>query len=242
MTADTSPAALPEDWERVLAVVAHPDDLEFGASSAITRWSAQGKHVAELLVTRGEAGIATLEPEECAATRMNEQIAAARAVGVETVEFLDFPDGTLEYGLVLRRELARAIREHRPQAIISLNFRESFGGDSFNHADHRVLGPALLDAVRDAANRWVFTELAEEGLEPWQGVALVAFSNSPRVTHYVEITEEQLAAGIASLDAHETYLAALEGFDQKGFLRTNAESAGTRCGVALATVFEVFRP
>ncbi|QVQ54577.1 PIG-L family deacetylase [Spiractinospora alimapuensis] len=227
-------------WERALAVVAHPDDLEFGASSAIARWVAEGKHVAQLLVTRGEAGIDTLPPAQCAPLRMAEQRAAATAVGVESVEFLDFRDGLLEGGLDLRRALARAIRIERPEVIVSLNFRESFGpGSGFNHVDHRVLGPALLDAVRDAANRWVFPELTSEDLLPWDGVRFVAFANSPDSTHYVEITEENLAAGIASLDAHEVYLANLSGFDQKSFLRQIAEESGARVGLPLATPFEV---
>lgn len=241
-TDNSAPRPLPEDWNRALAVVAHPDDLEFGTSSALARWTGQGKDVVELLVTKGEAGIDSLPPEECAPVRMAEQRASAAAVGADTVEFLDFPDGTLEYGLPLRRALAEAVRRHRPDVVVSINFREHFGGGAtfFNHADHRVLGPALLDAVRDAANRWVFTEQLEGGLEPWPGVRFVAFGAAPEATHYVEISESDLAAGVASLDAHEVYMSNLEGFDQKSFLPEAAADAGARAGVPLATEFEVF--
>ncbi|AFR06947.1 PIG-L family deacetylase [Nocardiopsis alba] len=241
MRENGAPGRLPEDWDRLLAVVAHPDDLEFGASSAIHRWTSQGKQVVELLVTKGEAGIDTMDPRSCAPVRMAEQRASAAAVGATEVEFLDFPDGMLEYGLPLRRALAEAIRRYRPEAIVSINFREHFdGGGGFNHADHRVLGPALLDAVRDAANRWVFPEQLVDGTEPWSGVRLVAFGAAPDPTHFVELSEDDLAAGIASLDAHEVYLAALEGFDQRTFLREAAVLAGERAGVPLATSFEVF--
>ncbi len=240
-TKNSAPRPLPEDWGRALAVVAHPDDLEFGVSSAIHRWTVRGKEVVELLVTQGEAGIDSLDPAACAPLRMAEQRASAAAVGASTVEFLDFPDGTLEYGLPLRRALAGAIRRHRPDVIISLNFREHFaGGSGFNHADHRVLGPALLDAVRDADNRWVFTEQLAEGLEPWRGVRFVAFGAAPEATHFVELGEDDLAAGIASLDAHEVYLANLDGFDQRTFLREGAVRSGAWAGVPLATSFEVF--
>ncbi|MFY7069802.1 PIG-L deacetylase family protein [Nocardiopsis changdeensis] len=240
MTNDSAPVPLPEDWTRALAVVAHPDDLEFGCSSAIARWTRQGKEVTELMVTRGEAGIDSLAPRECAPLRMAEQRASAAVVGAD-VEFLDFPDGLLEYGLPLRRALAEAIRRHRPEVIVSINFREHFaGGSGFNHADHRVLGPALLDAVRDAANRWVFTEQLTDGLEPWSGVRFVAFGASPRAAHFVELGEDDLAAGVASLDAHEVYLANLDGFDQKSFLPQAAAMAGEWAGVPLATGFEVF--
>ena len=70
--------ALPEDWERALAVVAHPDDLEYGAASAVARWTEQGKTIAYVLVTRGEAGIDTIEPAECARLREAEERARAR--------------------------------------------------------------------------------------------------------------------------------------------------------------------
>lgn len=240
-TDDSAPRPLPEDWQRALAVVAHPDDLEFGTSSALARWTRQGKDVVELLVTKGEAGVDTLAPEECAPVRMAEQRASAAVVGASTVEFLDFPDGTLEYGLPLRRALAEAIRRHRPDVVLSINFRENFAGAPFfNHADHRVLGPALLDAVRDAANRWVFREQITDGLEPWQGVRFTAFGSAPGPTHYVELSEEDLAAGVASLDAHEVYMAALEGWDHRSFLPEAAAESGRLAGVPLATAFEVF--
>lgn len=240
-TQHSVPRPLPEDWNRALAVVAHPDDLEFGASSALARWTRQGKDVVELLVTKGEAGIDTLDPAECAEVRMAEQRASAAVVGASAVEFLDFSDGTLEYGMPLRWALAAAIRRHRPDVVVSINFRERFGDASFfNHADHRVLGPALLDAVRDAANRWVFRDQLAEGLEPWQGVRFAAFGSAPEPTHYVELAEADLASGVASLDAHEVYMGALEGWDHRTFLTEAAVGAGRWAGVQLATGFEVF--
>lgn len=241
-SASTGPLApLDEDFTRVLAVVAHPDDLEFGTASVIARWAEEGKEVRELLATRGEAGIDTVPPSEAGPLRTEEQLAAARVVGAAGVEFLDFPDGTLEYGLSLRRALARAIRAHRPDVVVSINFRENFAGADFvNHADHRVLGAALVDAVRDAANRWVFPELADEGLAPWTGVRYAAFSGSPRASHYAPFTAEQLETGMASLDAHEVYMAALgDGFDHRAMLRQLAADTGARCGTDYAVAFEV---
>src|SRR5216684_889151 len=101
-------AALPEDWDRSLAVVAHPDDLEYGAASAIARWTVQGKQISYVLVTRGEAGIEAMCPEEVGPLREAEERRSARVVGVDTVEFLDYPDGVITYGLPLRRDIARA--------------------------------------------------------------------------------------------------------------------------------------
>ncbi len=228
---------VPEDWQRALAVVSHPDDLEYGAASAIARWTAQGKTVIEVLGTRGEAGIDAMEPARAGRLRAEEQIAAAREVGVDVVEFLDHPDGILVYGLPLRRDLARAIRRHRPDVVVSTNFRETWhGGGGFNMADHRAFGLAVADAVRDAANRWVFTDLDEE---PWQGVRFALFAGSPRSAHYVDVTGH-LDAGIASLRAHKVYLAGLGGdFDPAAFLTGIAERAGAEAGVTHAVPFEM---
>src|SRR3546814_2923841 len=109
--------AVPEDWDSCLAIVSHPDDLEFGASCALARWSAQGKDVVELLATRGEAGIDGMAPAEAAEVRTAEQEASAAVVGASAVEFLDHADGMLQPGLDLRRDLARAIRRHRPGVV-----------------------------------------------------------------------------------------------------------------------------
>ena len=90
---------LDENWERALAVVAHPDDLEYGAASAVARWTSQGKQINYLMVSRGEAGIDSMPPEETGPLREEEEMVSAHLVGVETVEFLDYQDGVIEYGL-----------------------------------------------------------------------------------------------------------------------------------------------
>ena len=108
--------------------------------------------------------------------RSAEQRASARVVGVERVSFLDYRDGILMYSLDLRRDLARAIRHSRPEVLLSINYRRSFGPGSLNHPDHRVVGEALLDATRDAANRWVFPELMTKGSSRGAGFASPAFN------------------------------------------------------------------
>src|SRR6185295_14325453 len=93
MTEPQHLAALPEDWNRALAVVAHPDDMEYGAASAVARWTDQGKEIAYLLVTRGEAGIVSIPPAEAGPAREQEQRRSCAVVGVHAVEFLGRPDG-----------------------------------------------------------------------------------------------------------------------------------------------------
>ena len=116
-----------QDPGTVLAIVAHPDDLEYGAAAAVSKWTTAGNRVDYLLVTRGEAGIDTLAPVEAARVRELEQRASAAIVGVTDVEFLDYPDGVVEYGTGLRRELAEAIRRYRPDTVLLFNHRDSWG-------------------------------------------------------------------------------------------------------------------
>lgn len=231
-----------EDWQRAVAVVAHPDDLEFGAAAAIARWTDQGKEVVYCLATSGEAGIDAIPPEQSGPLREREQRASAALVGVDTVEFLGLPDGMIEYGLPLRRQIARVIRRHRPQIVITQNFHDTWdGGTSLNQADHIATGRAVLDGVRDAGNRWVFTDLGDEGLEPWNGVQQIWVANSPRSGHGVDVTGT-FARGVASLRAHEQYLRGLGSgtFDPEEFLESFARQVGARLGCRYGVAFEVF--
>ncbi len=230
---------MPEDWQRALAIVAHPDDLEYGAAAAIARWTQQGREVAYLLVTRGEAGIDGISPTDSAPLREAEQRASAALVGAGPVEFLDHSDGVIVEGLELRRDLARVIRRHRPELVITLNHHDywSFGG--WNTPDHRAVGRATLDAVADAGNRWIFPELTADGHEPWPGVRYVAIAGSPQTSHAVDVTDT-LEDAIASLAAHHSYLSALSDKPPQEYAREfvtmatgwSAERFGDRPAVA----------
>ncbi|QGG40965.1 PIG-L deacetylase family protein [Aeromicrobium yanjiei] len=230
-----------ESWERALVVVAHPDDVEFGAAAAVARWTAQGKTVVYCMVTSGEAGIDALPPDECREVRMDEQIESARIVGVETVEFLGLPDGVLEYGVSLRRAITAVVRRHRPEIIVTNNFRESWGGSAPNQPDHMAVGRAALNAAGDAGNRWIFSEQLVEGLEPWGGVRQVWAAGSPDATHAVDTTET-FDRGVESLAAHRAYIEGLgwEHFDPAEFLEGMSRPTGSRLGTTHAASFEVF--
>jgi LmbE family N-acetylglucosaminyl deacetylase len=231
-------APFPEDWQRALAVVAHPDDMEYGAASAVARWTADGRTVAYLLATRGEAGIDGRHPDEVAPLREAEERAGAAEVGVGVVEFLDHRDGVITYGLDLRRDIARAIRRHRPEVLVPMAHDERAPWGGFNMSDHRAVGLAAIDAARDAANRWVFPELVDEGLEPWS-VRWLAICATGRPSHAVDVTDV-IDRGIASLTQHRAYLDGLaEPTDPDEFLRGSAAAAGEQFGGRLAVAFEV---
>jgi LmbE family N-acetylglucosaminyl deacetylase len=232
---------LPESWDRCLAVVAHPDDIEYGAASAVAKWTAQGKTVTYLLASRGEAGIDSLHPDKAAPLREAEERAGAREVGVDVVEFLDHRDGVIEYGVDLRRDIVRSIRRHRPEVIVSGGFDVRGPMGMTNQADHRAVGLAALDAARDAGNRWIFPELADEDLEPWGGVKYVCLGGSASPTHGVDITGEPLQRGIASLAAHAEYTKGLGagGPDPGAMLTWAARLGGPLLGVECAVLFDV---
>ena len=231
---------MPTDFDRVLAVVAHPDDLEYGASAAIAVWTDAGKVVTYVLVSKGEAGVDGLEPALCGPIRMREQIEAARCVGVDVVEFLDHSDGVIEHSVDLRRDIAAAIRRHRPELIVTLNHEDNWGGLGWNSPDHRNTGRAVLDAVGDAGNCWIFPEQINEGLQQWGGVRWVAIAGSSNPTHAVAVAAG-LERAIASLEAHATYLAALGGdmADARTFLTGIASGNAERFGGRVATTFQL---
>lgn len=230
---------VPEDWSRLLAIAAHPDDLEYGTSCAVARWTGLGKQVAYLMVTRGEAGIDAWPPERTAPIREAEEIESAGLVGVSSVTFLGYRDGMVEYGLSLRRDLAREIRRFRPEALAIGGFDLTWPGGFLNQADHRAVGLAVCDAARDAGNRWIFPELVAEGLEPWGGVRYVFVNGSHQPTHACDVASG-LEQGIASLVAQKAYFENLgRPFDADAFLRGQAQRAGERFGVEAAAAFQV---
>jgi LmbE family N-acetylglucosaminyl deacetylase len=244
MTEQAPPPLKPlrEDWERALCVVAHPDDMEFGAAAAVARWTGQGKQVVYCMVTSGEAGIDGMTPDESREVREAEQVESARIVGVDKVDFLRLKDGVLEYGVALRRAITEEIRIHRPEIVITNNFQDSWGNGMLNQADHIATGKATVDAVRDAGNRWIFNEQLVGGLEPWGGVVQVWAPGSPAADRGVDISDT-FDKGVESLRAHRAYIDGLgwENFDAGEFLEGMSRAGGQRMGVAHAVGFEVFR-
>ncbi|MFD7677431.1 PIG-L deacetylase family protein [Streptomyces sp. NPDC060187] len=234
---------MPVDWHRALAVVAHPDDLEYGCSAAVAAWIREGREVVYVLVTRGEAGIDTVAPADAGPLREKEQRASAAAVGVSEVEFLDHQDGVIEYSISLRRDITAAMRRHRPDLVVTLNHRTTWGPGVWNTPDHVAVGRAVLDAAADAGNRWIFPELADQGLQPWNGVRWVAVANAPSPTHAVG-ADLGFEEAVQSLLQHRAYIAALTSEDPEAYVRrfladsTHAHSS--QFGGKAAVAFELF--
>lgn len=236
---DPKPDSFDADFERALIIVAHPDDIEYGLSAAVATWTDAGKEVAYFLLTRGEAGIATMPPDQAGPTREREQRAASAVVGVTRVHFGEHRDGVVEYGPGLRRDIAREIRSYRPDLVV-VGPHEMLLGGRPNQADHRAVGLAALDAVADAGNRWIFPELLDEGLEPWQ-VRRIAVSAPGTATHFVDVSG-QLDRAVASLEEHRAYNSALppDFPTPRELLSTILGMGGEAAGVEHAVILQVF--
>ncbi len=240
MTVDASdqPLTTLDDagFRRVLVVVAHPDDAEYGTSAAVSMWTERGIEVGYVLATAGEAGMQR-PPEQVREIRAQEQRAACDIVGVEHLRILDFPDGQVEYGLELRRAIAREIRAFQPDVVVS-GAGELVVPWGLDHADHRAVGLATIDAVRDAGNQWLYTEQLNNTITPWETSTLLL--TGTQSSHYLEVSETAVEKAVASLAAHEQYLADLEDHPSpEDFIPEMLAEQGQAAGVSYAMTFQV---
>jgi LmbE family N-acetylglucosaminyl deacetylase len=230
------------DIARILAITAHPDDVDFGAAGTIARWTEAGIEVSYCVVTDGDAGgfDEDFPRDEMPALRRAEQIAAAKCVGVHDVRFLGYPDGRVEATLDLRRDLARVIRQVRPNRVVCPSPERNYARTGASHPDHRAVGSAALDAVYpDARNPFAFPELLEqEGLAPWK-VSEVWISGSPSPTTFVDVTAT-FTRKIAALRAHQSQTGHVDDLDERirGWLTRAAALGGLPEG-HLAESFQV---
>ncbi len=224
--------------ERVLVIVAHPDDADFGVAGTMARWIKAGTVARMVCCTSGDAGAddATIDPLALARTREAEQRAAAAVVGYEGVDFLHRPDGALENDLALREQLVRIIREFKPDAVMAMDPTVIIHDDGFvQHVDHRNAGMAAIDAVYPAArNAMAFPHLVTaEGLAPWDVNQLyLFFTDNPNA--WVDITDT-VETKIAALREHTSQLRKPE--ELEGMLRGWARENGERIGAAAAERF-----
>ncbi|GIH89545.1 PIG-L deacetylase family protein [Planobispora siamensis] len=222
---------MPSDNEitRVLAVTAHPDDVDFAAAGTIAQFTDRGVEVTYCIVTDGDAGGFDRELDNggMAGLRRAEQTAAAKVVGVHDLRFLGYRDGVVEQSLDLRRDITRVIRQVRPDLVITHTPERNYAFIAPSHPDHRAVGGAALDAVYpDARNPYAFPDLLlEEGLEAWT-VPEVWLNGGESPDHHVDVTDS-FDRKLAALRAHASQVGHLEGFEDNvrarfSFLARNA--------------------
>lgn len=181
----------PSDIERMLVVVAHPDDVDFGSAGTMACLAAKGVHITYCLVTDGDAGgfDPSISRLEMAAIRRKEQTAAAATVGVHDLVFLGYPDGRVEVTLGLRRDITRVIRQVRPDVVVTQSPERNLDRIFASHPDHLAAGEATLSAVYpDSRNPFAFPELLEAGHEPWT-VPEVWLAGHHAATDAIDVTE-----------------------------------------------------
>jgi len=227
--------------QRILVIVAHPDDVDFSAAGTIAGWTGAGIEVVYCIVTDGDAGghDDSVPRAEMAPLRRKEQTAAAACVGVSDLRFLGYPDGRVAATLGLRRDLARVIRQVRPDRVVSPSPERNYVRIGIGHPDHRAVGSAALDAIYpDARNPYAFEELrAEEGLEAWT-VREVWLPGGPVPNHYVDVTGT-FDRKIAALRAHESQTGHMDGLEN--FLRERLGRVAAQGGLPEGRLAESFQ-
>lgn len=195
--------------ESAMAIVAHPDDIEFGCAGTLARWAKAGARTSYVVITSGDVGIAKdgLTRQQAMEIREAEQRAAAEIAGAAEVIFLREPDGMLQATLELRKKLVREIRRFRPEVVIAGDPTVVLASDRYiNHPDHRAAATAALDAVFPAAGQpHLFEELAAEGLTAHKvrKVYIDVWDNT--ATAFVSI-DETIDLKIAALRAHTSQM------------------------------------
>ena len=228
----TDPAATSDPTvERALVVVAHPDDLDFGAAGTIACWTAEGIEVSYCICTDGDAGgfDPTVPRSAIAGIRQAEQRAAAKEVGVEDVVFLGYPDGRLMVSVELRRDISRVIRQRRPQRVMIQSPERNWERIYASHPDHLAAGEAAIAAVYpDARNPFAHLDLAAEGHEAWTVEEVWVMAGGGGVAdRYVDVTDT-FDRKLSALRAHVSQTAHMDDLEGmlRGWLGANAAAAG----------------
>jgi LmbE family N-acetylglucosaminyl deacetylase len=195
--------------ESAMAIVAHPDDIEFGSVGTLARWAKAGARISYVLCTSGDVGIDEEGMTRARATEIREAEAleAARIAGAGEVIFLREPDGLLQPTLELRKRLVREIRRFRPEVVLTSDPTVVWAGaDYINHPDHRAAATAALDAVFPAAGQPnLFEELKEEGFSAHKPRKVYVNLWGDHADVYVNI-EDTIDIKIEALRAHKSQM------------------------------------
>jgi len=187
----------------VMVVTPHPDDAEWGVAGTVARWTGEGKDVIYVVCTNGDKGTSDtdVKPNELANIREQEQLAAAKLLGVREVIFLHYPDQALEDTPEFRKEIVRLIRMYQPGTVVTADPYRRY----IWHRDHRITGQVTLDAIFPyARDSLAYPDLLKQGLQPHK-VKEVLLWGSEEPNHYSNITDT-FDIKIAALRCHKSQL------------------------------------
>lgn len=229
-----------DEIKRILVVMAHPDDCDFGAGGTIAQWTAKGISVSYCIITNGDQGgeESDVPLEEMAKVRQREQRDAGAALGVSDITFLNHRDGWLVPTIELRKEIVREIRKSKPDRMVIQSPERNYERIFASHPDHLAAGETAIQAVYpDARNPYAFTDLKEAGFEPWR-VKEVWITSSPTPNHFVDITDT-FPKKIAALKAHVSQTA--HNAELEAMVRSWGERNATAQGLPEGRVAEIFK-
>jgi LmbE family N-acetylglucosaminyl deacetylase len=218
----------------MLVISAHPDDAEFGVAGTVANWTRAGKKVVYVVCTRGEKGTTdrNLTPEELAAVREKEQMAAAWLLGVAAVDFLGMPDQGLEDTPAFREKIVRVNRRYRPHTVVSSDPYKRYVW----HRDHRIAGQVVLDAVFPyARDHLAYPDMLAEGLEPHK-VQELLFWAAEDVNYRSDISAT-FALKLAALRCHASQVRELGVSNLEDWLRQRCRSMAEGESFELAESF-----
>ena len=227
--------------KRLLAVGAHPDDIDFGLGGTVNSLAVSGTEVAYCVITDGDAGgfDPTVPRETIPQIRRTEQRAAADILGVARIHFLGYPDGRLTITQDLRRDISRIIRKETPDVVVIQSPIRNINEMYASHPDHIAAGEAAMNAIYpDSRNPFAHPALLdEEGLEAWT-VPQTWVTGYPEPNHWMDITST-FERKIEALRAHVSQTAHMA--DLKERMRNRAESVAASGGLAAGRAAEAFR-
>jgi LmbE family N-acetylglucosaminyl deacetylase len=229
-----------DEIKRVLVVMAHPDDCDFGAGGTIAQWSAKGIQVSYCIITNGDQGgeESGIPLEQMAQVRQKEQRDAGAALGVSDITFLNYRDGWLMPSIELRKEIVKTIRIAKPDRMLVQSPERNWERIFASHPDHLAAGETAIQAVYpDARNPYAFTDLKEAGFEPWR-VREVWMTGSPTPNHFVDITDT-FSKKMAALHSHVSQTAHNKELER--MVREWGERNAQAQGLAEGRVAEVFK-
>jgi len=186
----------------VIVFIPHPDDAESRMAGTAARWAREGKGVIYVVCTNGDKGTSdpNMKPEELARVREQEQLAAAKILGVREVVFLRYPDQSLEDTPDFRKEIVRLIRMYKPDTVVTV---DPYYRGYLSHRDHRITARVTLDAVFPyASDARSYPDLLEQGLQPHR-VKEVLLCGTGDPNYYIDITET-IDVKIAALRCHKS--------------------------------------
>jgi LmbE family N-acetylglucosaminyl deacetylase len=231
----SSSVLFPPGGQRILVVIAHPDDAESFSGGTMARLALEGRDIHYLVITRGDKGSndPTMMPERLSSIREDEQRQAAKILGVQTVTFLDgYYDGAIEPTLALRQELTFRIRVWQPDVVFTFDPWKRYE----IHPDHRATGLCTFDAIAVSRDRMTYPEQLHDGITQ-HNVRQVYFFNTDEPNHWIDISEV-IDKKIEGRCAHMSQINLAN--HPNGYLRRWGAEAGTVKGYAFAEAFHYY--